>query len=228
MKTPQITSVADPHLVARWYQETRERITALVTGVDDAALSTAVAACPGWTVRDVVAHLAAIAEDWVGGRLTGPPTDDETAAQIARYGAQDMAEILLAWATASAQLDRMAENQGVEPPLGDVTSHEHDIRGALGAPGALDSAAVWYSSDRLLTNLRTPVPLRVTVEDAQYRSGPDDLAEIRLRTTRFDALRWRTGRRSHAQLAAMDWSDDPTPVLDHLCLFGPADADLAE
>ncbi len=46
--------------------------------------------------------------------------------------------------------------------------------------------------------------------------------------TRFEALRWRTGRRSRAQLAAMDWSDDPTPVLDHLYLFGPAAADVVE
>jgi hypothetical protein len=41
-------------------------------------------------------------------------------------------------------------------------------------------------------------------------------------------LRWRTGRRSRAQLAAMDWSGDLTPVLDHLYTFGPADADIVE
>ena len=167
-------SVADPCLIARLYQETRERIIALVTGLDDAAWSTAVAACPGWSVRDVVAHVAAVAEDWVSGRLAGPPTDEETAAQIARFGGYDMAEILAAWTDAAAQLDHMAETAGVEPPLGDITSHEHDVRGAIGRPGARDSAAVWHSSDLLLTDLRTPVPLRVTVEDAQYRSGPDD------------------------------------------------------
>ena len=44
----------------------RTRVTALVTRLDEAALSTAVAACPGWSVRDVVAHLAAVADDWVG------------------------------------------------------------------------------------------------------------------------------------------------------------------
>jgi len=221
-------SGVDPRLVARLYQETRERIIALVTGLDDAAWSTAVAACPGWSVRDVVAHLAAVAEDWAHGRLAKPPTDEETAAQIARFGGCDVAEIVTAWTDAAAQLDHRVETTGVGPPLGDVASHEHDVRGALGRPGARDSAAVWYSSDRLLTNLRTPVPLRVTVEDAQYRSGPEDRAEIRLRTTRFEALRWRTGRRSLAQLAAMDWSGDPTPVLDHLYMFGPADADIIE
>jgi hypothetical protein len=70
--------------------------------------------------------------------------------------------------------------------------------------------------------------LRVEVEDGEYRCGPEGGAEIRLRTSRFDALRWRTGRRSRAQLAAMDWFDDPTPVLDHLYLFGPAATDVVE
>jgi hypothetical protein len=44
----------------------------------------------------------------------------------------------------------------------------------------------------------------------------------------LEAWRWRTGRRSRAQLAAMDWSDDPTPVLDHLYMFGPAETDIVE
>lgn len=221
-------TVADPIQVARLYQETKERIVALITGSDDAAWNTAVAACPGWSVRDVVAHLVAVAEDSVSGRLSGPPTDDETAAQVARFGGHDVDGILAAWTDAAARLDRMAETAGLRPPLGDIASHEHDIRGALGRPGARDSEAVWHSSDQLLANLRPPVPLRVTVEDETYRSGPDDGVEIGLRTTRFEALRWRTGRRSPAQLAAMNWSGDPAPVLDHLYIFGPAGADLAE
>jgi uncharacterized protein (TIGR03083 family) len=223
-----VDSVADPRLIARVYQDSRERLSELVAGLDAEAVSTAVAAYPGWSVRDVVAHLAAVAEDWGQGRLAGPPTDEQTAAQIARFGGDDMPEIFLAWADAAAQLNTMAETDGLEPPVGDIACHEHDVRAALGRPGARDSAAVWYSSQRLLTNLRTPVPLCVTVEDGTYRCGPDAGAEIGLRTTRFEALRWRTGRRSRTQLASMEWSDDPAPVLDHLYMFGPADSDIVE
>jgi uncharacterized protein (TIGR03083 family) len=219
---------ADPRLIAGVYQQTRERIVSLMSGLDDAAWRTPVAACPGWSVRDVVAHVVGVAEDWAGGRLTGPPTDDETAAQIVRFGGHDVAELMAAWADAAAALDRLAETGGLTPPLGDVTSHEHDVRGALGKPGARDSAAVWHSSDQLLANLRTPVPMRVTVEDAEYHSGPDGRAEIWLCTTRFESLRWRTGRRSRAQLATLDWSGDPTPVLDELFIFGPAITDIVE
>jgi uncharacterized protein (TIGR03083 family) len=221
-------SHADAREAARIYRESRERVAALVTVLDEASLGTPVAACPGWTVRDVVAHLAAVAEDIGDGRLTGPPSDEETADQVARFSGMALDQVLAAWSTAAEQLDRLAEIAGREPPVGDVASHEHDLRAAIGRPGTRDSEAVRYSSDRLLTNLRTPVPLRVVVEDAEYRSGPDDGPELRLRTTRFEALRWRTGRRSRAQLAAMDWSADPSPVLDHLYMFGPAERDLVE
>jgi hypothetical protein len=89
---------ADPRLIARLYQETRERIATLVTALDEQALSTAVAACPGWSVRDVVAHVTAVAEDGVSGRLAGPPTNAQTAAQVARFDGYGIAEILDAWA----------------------------------------------------------------------------------------------------------------------------------
>jgi uncharacterized protein (TIGR03083 family) len=220
-------SPPDPRQVARIYQDARERVTALVGPLDDAGWKTPVTACPGWSVRDVVAHLAAVAEDWERGRLTGPPTDEQTAIQIARFDGRNSREILAAWSTAAARLDHLAET-GIEPPVGDITCHEHDVRGAIGRPGARDSEAVRYSSDRLLAALRTPVPLRVTVEDAEYRSGPDDGPEIQLRTTRFEAVRWRTGRRSRTQLHGMNWSDDPGSVLDHLYMFGPADTDIIE
>ena len=221
-------SAPDPRQVAGIYEDARERIIALVTGLDAAGLNTAVAACPGWSVRDVVAHLTATAEDWGQGRLTGPPTDEETAAQIARFNGQNVGEILAAWSAAAARLTHLAKADGVEPPIGDIACHEHDVREAIGRPGARDSDAVSYTSDRLLRSLRTPVPLRVKVEDAEYRSGPDRGDEIRLQTTRFEALRWRTGRRSRAQLKAMNWSDDPSPVLEHLFMFGLSGTDIVE
>jgi len=97
----------------------------------------------------------------------------------------------------------------------------------------------------LLQRLRTPVPVRVTVEDAEFRAGPAgggraaaeplpgagrgrDGPVLGLRTTRFEAFRWRMGRRSRDQLAALDWSGDPAPVLDHLVVFGPARTDIVE
>jgi hypothetical protein len=219
---------SDPRDVAKFYHDAKERITGLVECLDDDGQNAPVAACPAWSIRDVVAHLTAVADDWGRGVLRGAPTDEQTAEQVARFEGQKLTEIISAWTEATAQLRRLAEDSGLEPPIGDVATHEHDVRAALGKPGARDSEAVRYTSDRLLANLLTPVPLRVSVEDAEYRSGPDDGPLLHLRTTRFEALRWRTGRRSRAQLAAMNWSGDPEPVLDHLYIFGPAQIDLVE
>ncbi|MDZ4270338.1 MAG: hypothetical protein U1D00_32460, partial [Mycobacterium sp.] len=158
----------------------------------------------------------------------GAPSDEQTAEHVRRFDSLGENELLDVWGDATDRLHHLAGTSGREPPLGDVACHEHDIRGAIGEPGARDAESVRWTADRLLTILRPPVPLRVAVKDHEYRSGPAGGAEIILRTTRFEALRWRTGRRSRAQLAAMDWSGDPAPVLGHLCLFGPARADVVE
>ncbi|WP_232375301.1 maleylpyruvate isomerase family mycothiol-dependent enzyme [Mycolicibacterium baixiangningiae] len=221
-------STSEAQRSAELYQESRERIVGLLTALDEAGWDAAAPACPGWRVRDVVSHLVAVAEEWVDGRLAGVPTDEQTAAQVARFRGAGTTDVLAAWAAAAGELERQAQTRGLVAPVADIVSHEHDIRGALGRPGARDSAGVRHSSEQVLDILQPPVPLRVIVEDSEYRSGPASGDELRLRTSRFESLRWRTGRRSRAQLAAMDWSAEPGPVLDALYLFGPATDDVVE
>ncbi len=220
-------NTSDPDLPGL-YRDCRDRLTALVSDLSAGALATPVPACPRWMVRDVVAHLAAVAEDACAGRLTGPPSDEETAVQVARLADRDMAGLLALWEANAPEFEKIVGGFGVWPAVIDVASHEQDIRGALGRPGARDSAAVRHCVDVLMGRLRPPAPLRVIVEDAQFRTGPGEGPELTLTTTRFEAFRWRMGRRSRAQLAALDWSGDATPVLDHLTVFGPAAQDIVE
>jgi hypothetical protein len=174
----------------------------LVAGLTDAELTTSMPACPAWTVRDVVGHLTVIPEDAASGRLKGIPSDEVTAGQVARLAGL---------------------------PVADVASHEQDIRGALGRPGARDCAAVRACTPRLLEWLDVPVPVRIRTEDGEYLAGSDAAGrpELRLTTSRFEAFRWRMGRRSRAQLAALGWSADTAPVLDRLAVFGPPSAMLS-
>lgn len=218
--------MSDEPELADLYQQTVDRIIELVSA-PDASVDAPLAACPGWSVLDVLAHLAGVAQDWAAGRRSAPPTDAQTAAQVARFDGRGLIDILNAWVEAAAEIPRLAR-EGIAPPLGDIVVHEHDIRDALGRPGARDSAALQSVSDQLLRMLVTPVPVRVIVEDGEYRCGADVGPAVDLKTTRFEAVRWRTGRRSRSQMAAMAWSGDPAPVLDHLYMFGPATADLVE
>ncbi|MGX9670218.1 maleylpyruvate isomerase family mycothiol-dependent enzyme [Mycobacterium sp. HM-7] len=218
--------MSDETDLADLYLQTVDRVVELVSA-PGTSVDAPVAACPGWSVRDVLAHLAGVAQDWVAGRRAAPPNDAQTAAQVAWFDGRGVDDIVRAWIDAAAEMPRLAR-EGVTPPLGDVVVHEHDIRDALGRPGARDSAAVQRVSDQLLRRLEMPVPVRVVVEDGEYWCGPDAEPVIELKTTRFEALRWRTGRRSRQQMAAMAWSGDPGLVLDHLYMFGPATADLVE
>jgi uncharacterized protein (TIGR03083 family) len=218
---------ADPDL--SWlYRDTRERLVLLLSELDGAALATRVPGCPAWSVREVVAHLTAVSQDVLAGRLTRIATEREIAAQVARFKDHDLAGILAAWDEVVSQFERLVGTLGAWPAVVDIASHEHDIRGAVGRPGARDAEVVWQSAGWLLTRLRPPVPLRVAVEDAEFRAGPDNGTELRLTTSRFEAFRWRMGRRSRAQLAGLDWSGVPAPLLDHLTMFGPAARDIIE
>jgi uncharacterized protein (TIGR03083 family) len=217
-----------PADLAGLYRETRERLTALVSGLGDEELATPVPACPAWSVRGVLSHLVAIPQDALAGRLRGIPSEEFTAAQVARLADYDLAGLLALWQENAPQFERNIAAAGVWPAVIDAASHEQDIRGALRQPGARDNEAIRRCAGKLLGWLEPPVPLRVTVEDAEYRAGPDDGAELGLTTTRFEAFRWRMGRRSRAQLAALDWSGDAAPVLGHLTVFGPAARDIVE
>jgi uncharacterized protein (TIGR03083 family) len=214
--------------LARLYRDTRERLTSLVAELDRTQLAAPVPACPGWTVSDVVGHLTAIPEDALAGRLTGPPSEEQTAVQVARYSGRDMAQTLEDWTRMAPQFEEIVSAFQVKPAVVDVASHEQDIRGALDRPGARDTDAIRQMSGWLLRGLRVPVPVCVTVEDGEIRIGPDGDPVLRLRTTRYEAFRWRMGRRSRSQLAALDWSGDPSRVLDHLVVFGPAVTDITE
>ena len=217
----------DPDL-GRLYHGTRERLVVLLSELDEAALATWVPTCPAWLVRDVVAHLCAVNQDVLAGRQTRINTDAETAVQVARFRDHGVARILAEWQDVAPQFEQFVRARKAWPAVIDIASHEQDIRAAVGRPGARDAEVIWHSSDWLLTRLRTPIALMVAVEDAEYRAGPPDGTPLRLATSRFEAFRWRMGRRSRAQLAALDWSGDPTPVLDHLTFFGPSAADIIE
>jgi hypothetical protein len=108
----------------------------------------------------------------------------------------------------------------------DLTTHEQDIRGAVGQPGARDTAELRWSFELLAEHAVEEVPgLRVEVEDATF--GPDAPTSM-LRGDRYDLFRAMMGRRSSAQLRALGWSGAPLEDVEAMIVFGPAVADVIE
>jgi uncharacterized protein (TIGR03083 family) len=216
--------------LAELYRDGRARFAALVRDLSEDELTAPVPACPGWKVRDVVAHLAGVAEDVVTGNTAGAPGSDWTAAQIRRGAGRPVAELLEQWDEHAAVVEaKLAANPNRWSTPLDVATHEQDVRGAVDRPGARDNATIRALTGGLVGWLDVAAPLLVRIGDGdEVRVGPEDGEPVVLSTTRFEAFRWRLGRRSRRQLAAMDWSGDPEPFLDHLYVFGPSPTDIAE
>lgn len=125
------------------YAEGRERVSGLVAELDVAGAATVVPACPAWSVKDVLAHLTGICADIMAGNIEGVATDPWTAAQVDARRSATIGEVVAEWNEVAPQVEAMAAGFGPAGHqwVGDFATHEHDVRGALGRPGARDSQA---------------------------------------------------------------------------------------
>ena len=115
------------------YIAVRERLIPLVCTSDP---ETPIPACPAWRVRDLVAHLAGLCEDWVQGSLDGYASEAWTAAQVERFRNCTVDEIIERWDHSAKRFVRLKDDPVMGPPsrwaFGDAIIHEADFRGATG------------------------------------------------------------------------------------------------
>ena len=204
------------------YEGIRHRIDELTRGSDG---STPVEMCPGWTVRDVVAHLTGLCEDWVAGNLTGYASDAWTAAQVARFDGVPLDAILDRWHEVAPAFASLPDDEVMGRParyaFGDAVSHEADVRGALGAgrvPDDVVETALKIAVGRwraALAEAGAPT-LHLTCPELRdwWLGTPDDPGAVELTAPAYEVFRALAGRRSAAQVASWTWSADPTPFID--------------
>lgn len=199
------------------YRTCRERITALVTApsVDE---SRPVPATPGWTVHDVVAHVAGVSHDAVNGNMAGAPGPAWTAAHVERGRSMSLSELLDMWAANSPMLEAVFSSPEGEPMLAgviDVHTHEADLRNALGLPLDVPTDFVEWVAGRLRGGFHEQVaaaglpPVDVDASDVEWFRG-------------------RLGRRTADEVRAYGWSAEPEPYLDSFFVFGRAESSLGE
>jgi uncharacterized protein (TIGR03083 family) len=210
------------------YRTSRERFTAFIRELSPEELTTPVPSCPGWSVRDVLGHVAGITDDALHGRIKGIPDDAQTADQVARSAQLSVDELLARWEAQSPDFQAVLTSVGpsLAPAAIDVATHEQDIRGALAKPGSRYNATIaWalpmmmFGLNRRIENAGLP-PLRVEVDGEVLAEGVPHGPVLKI--SQHEAFRSLLGRRSREQVAAYDWSGDAGPMLPVFFTFGPA------
>jgi uncharacterized protein (TIGR03083 family) len=230
--------------LAAVYDETRQRISAVVTSLDDAALNTPAPATPGWTVRDLVAHLtgdlaALLASDLPATFFSNLGDADEqaklnvwTEQMVQERRGRSIAEVVDEWATLTPKAWSMLSSSGDKALLGfadrilttDVAVHEQDIYGALDIVRERECAALRIASATYVgvmgARLAGAGPVQFVTPEKTYQAGEGEPAAT-ARVDRFELFRALSGRRSPDQILAWDWTGNPDPYLSLFYLYGP-------
>jgi uncharacterized protein (TIGR03083 family) len=214
---------------AAWWREAHERVCALVEEAlaDDAtALEAPVPACPDWSGRELLAHVVGLTADVLDGDEPDDHNAGWTAAQVEARRGRTGAELLEEWSGHAEAMVRYLDEQD-ERPMGDAIIHEQDLRGALGRPGARDTAGLaavrQTMAERLGAGLdassddRPPLVLRAP--GWTWASGDGEPGAV-LEASGFDLFRAVVSRRTAQQLRSYVVAGDVTPYLDAFAQLG--------
>lgn len=184
-----------------------------------------VAACPGWSTTDLVRHVLAVAEDFERGAVADNMTAGHTAEAMEPTAGMTLDHLAERWAAQTERIRPLLDDPAPDPTrwpgtvLTDLIIHLHDVRGALGRPDHDDpnvavAAGQMVKLARLLLAGTEAPSFTISVPGArEWTVGRDD-PSLTLTAGMWDLFRSIAGRRTRAQVEALDWSADPSAILD--------------
>ncbi|MFG1672219.1 maleylpyruvate isomerase family mycothiol-dependent enzyme [Streptomyces sp. Y7] len=170
MTSADVHDVRDPELPGRLLVVERDALVPLLRGRSAADFALPTVACPGWSVRDVLAHCSAalmrVVENRFEEGVFSPESNDRDIAERAEWSdarvvdelERGMTEAGPVIARAGGALDGIALGEWV---------HAGDVREVRGAPGAYAGAGMADAVRLLawLTRDRRHVPLHADLDD---------------------------------------------------------------
>ena len=172
------------------YSELRTRVADLMRSITSEQAQLVVPHCPQWTVKDCLAHMVGVPEDVINGQMDGVATEAWTDRQVQRHTNDSVDDLLAVWETNAPVFAKILPNIP-QPVLSqfmfDQTTHEHDIRKAVGQPGARDTLAVAVAEGFIRNSLAQHTDPAIAQLAAHKLTG-------------FEFLRTFSGRRSRAQI----------------------------
>jgi uncharacterized protein (TIGR03083 family) len=175
------------------YVDLRARVVVLLRSAPPGSDEVTVPHCPTWTVAELASHMLGVPDDILNGRMEGVASDAWTQAQVERHRGKSLAQIADELEALAPRFDSMLAHipaMARSQMTMDAVTHEHDLRHAIGKPGARDSRAVRAGCAWLKEWMD-----KRSIDGAErfFDSGVSD----------FDLLRCLTGRRNLAQIFAL-------------------------
>jgi uncharacterized protein (TIGR03083 family) len=233
--------------LADLYEQIRNDISELVAGLEPAELDKAAPATPGWTIRNIVTHLAGDATCAVAGdfpseffQAFGEPAavtkvNNWTERQLEDRADRSLEELLQEWKDSAVDLTAMMRGEKPWPEglptfadrvlLTDATVHQQDIFGALGLDRERESAPIKIGLGGYIATMGWRLgpdglpPLRFDVGDKSYTAG-DGEPGATVHASRFELFRALSGRRTQEQIASYRWDGDPQPYIPYFYPYG--------
>ncbi len=231
-----------PYL-AHEYFLARTRITDLLAAAPREWSSLPVPTCPAWSVHDLLAHVAGIASEIVGGNSPGADSQAWVDAIVDARRGVPIEGLLEEWSTMGPVFEEMAaETRRLAVPLSyDTVVHEHDLRHAIGRPGARDTSGVMASMDVAVWLMTNDLDRR-GFGSVRFRAGGRDWVcgsgDLRLELDLdaadlavppvWELLRLTGSRRSLAQASRLAWKGDFPAGLAALLHMDLPEADIDE
>ena len=233
--------------IADLYDQLRNDISELVAGLEPQELDKPVPATPEWTVRDVVAHLAAdatcvIAGDFpieffenIGEASAVTVVNDWTARQVQEREGRSLEDLLQELKSSGSEVSAMM--RGTQPwPEGafafadrvlltDAAVHQQDLFGALGVERARESDPIKIGLSTYVAGVGLRLgsaglpPMRFDVGDKSYTPGGGE-PNATVHASRFELFRALSGRRNPEQIKAYGWDGDPEPYIPYFYPYG--------
>ena len=241
--------------LADLYEQLRDDIAELVAGLEPAEVDKSVPATPGWTIKDVVTHLAADATCTVAGDFPSEffeafgesaavaKVNDWTSRQLEDRRGRSVEDLLQEWKNSSTDVTAMMRGEkqwpeGIVPfsdriLLTDLAVHQQDIFGALGIERAREAAPIKIGLSGYIITMGWRLgaagipPLRFDVGDKSYTAGEGEPGAT-VHASRFELFRAMSGRRNPDQIRAYRWEGDPEPYVSYFYPYGIREDALVE
>ncbi len=206
------------------YKATRQILLQILPEVDG---QTEVAACPGWSIRDVVAHLTGLPADFLAGNLPTGNVDDWTNAQVLKRRDLEFASVLAEWDGLVADFTAAMAGplaRGAPRFAADLVSHTFDIAGASSVEIPKDTASTELALSTFVTMLGARLDsaavgaIRIEAGPSSFVAGTGQVVAT-VRSSTHEVLRALSGRRTAPQILAFDWDVPAEPYLDLISAF---------